>query len=189
MKFKEIFINQTGRLRSGWRFLIFLLTVLFASTFFGVIVREVLLRLPIGFGDNSLLSFIYPNFVLLVVSLFIGWLCGKFLENLPFRALGLLVYEKLAEGFEFRSRFGREFRFLFAALIGIIFGGLSFQLNRENGQSAILLTLGISLLVFIIGGAAEELFFRGYMLQTFARAKLSVAGDCFYFPFFRVSSS
>jgi hypothetical protein len=54
----------------------------------------------------------------------------------------------------------------------MIFGGLRFQLNQENGQSAILLTLGISLGVFIIGAAAEEAFFRGYMLQTFARAKL-----------------
>lgn len=183
MKFKEIFINQTGRLRSGWRFLIFLLAVLFASSFFGVIVREILVRMPIGFDDNSLLSFIYPNFTLLTVSLFVGWLCGKFLENLPFRALGCWFTKNWLKDLSFGLILGAV-SILFAAFIGVIFGGLSFRLNQENGQSAILLTLGVSLLVFIIGGAAEELFFRGYMLQTFARANLAWLAITFTSLFF-----
>jgi membrane protease YdiL (CAAX protease family) len=73
---------------------------------------------------------------------------------------------------------------LFAALVGMVFGGLSFQLNHTNGQSAILLTLGISLGVFIIGAAAEEAFFRGYMLQTFARARLAWLAIAFTSLFF-----
>ncbi len=183
MKFKEIFINQTGRLRSGWRFLIFLLAVLFASSLFGVIVREILVRLPIGFDDNSFLSFTYPNFILLTVSLFVGWLCGKFLENLPFRALGCWFTKNWLKDLSFGLILG-AISILFAAFIGIIFGGLSFQLNREHGQSAILLTFGVSLLVFVLGAAGEELFFRGYMLQTFARAKLAWMAIAFTSLFF-----
>jgi len=165
----EIFINQTGRLRSGWRFLLFLLSVLFFASLFGAVVREIFLNLPIGFDENSLLSFIYPNFILLTVSIFVGWLCGKFLEGLPFRALGCRFTKNWLKDLSLGLILGAV-SILFAALVGIIFGGLSFQLNQTNGQSAILLTFGVSLGVFIIGAAAEETFFRGYMLQTFARA-------------------
>ncbi|MBA2494577.1 MAG: CPBP family intramembrane metalloprotease [Acidobacteria bacterium] len=172
MNLDEVFINQTGRLRSGWRLLVFLSAVLFIASFFGAIVREILTRLPIGFNENSLLSFIYPNFILLTVAIFVGWLCGKFLEGLPFRALGCWFTKNWFKDLSFGLVLGMV-SILFAALIGIVFGGLSFELNRTSGQSAILLTLGISLAVFIIGAAAEEAFFRGYMLQTFARAKLA----------------
>ncbi|MBA3631439.1 MAG: CPBP family intramembrane metalloprotease [Acidobacteria bacterium] len=172
MNVAEIFFNQSSRLRSGWRFLVFLFAVLFVSSFFGAVVREVLTRLPIGFNENSLLSFIYPNFILLTAAIFVGWLCGRFLENLPFRALGCWFTKNWFKDLSFGLILGAV-SLLFAAFIGIIFGGLSFELNRTNRQSAILLTLGISLAVFIVGAAAEEAFFRGYMLQTFARAKLA----------------
>ncbi|MEJ7700437.1 MAG: hypothetical protein WKF71_12435 [Pyrinomonadaceae bacterium] len=48
-------------------------------------------RLAIDFEKTSLFSFIFPNFVLLTMALLAGWLCGKFIENLPFRALGCWV--------------------------------------------------------------------------------------------------
>ncbi len=172
MNLTEVFTNQTGRLRSGWRLLIFLSAVLFAASFFGAVVRLIFSRLPIGFDENNLLSFIYPNFILLTAAIFVGWLCGKFLEGLPFCALGCWFTKNWFKDLSFGLVLG-VVSILFAVLIGIIFGGLSFQLNRTSGQSAILLTLGISLAVFIIGAAAEEAFFRGYMLQTFARAKLA----------------
>ncbi len=183
MNTTELFINQTGRLRSGWRFLLFLLSILFFASFFGVVVREIFLHLAVDFDGNSLLSFIYPNFILLTVSIFVGWLCGKFLEGLPFRALGCWFTKNWLKDLSFGLTLG-TISILFAALIGIIFGGLSFQLNQTNGQSAILLTFGVSLAVFIIGGAAEETFFRGYMLQTFARAKLAWLAIAFTSLFF-----
>ncbi len=183
MNLKEIFINQNGRLRSGFRFLIFLLAVLFVASLVGTAVRVLLYRLPIGYGENSLLSFIYPNFILLTTAVFVGWLCGKFLENLPFRALGCWFTKNWLKHLCFGLILGAA-SILFAALIGAMFGGLSFHLNNTNGQSAILLTLGISLSVFILGAAAEEAFFRGYMLQTFARAKLSWLAIAFTSLFF-----
>lgn len=183
MNLTDTFINQHGRLRSGWRFLIFLLAVLFVSSFLGAVVRETLYRLPVGFDENSLLSFIYPNFILLATAIFGGWLCGKFLENLPFRALGCWFTKNWLKDLSFGLVLG-AISILFAAFLGMIFGGLSFELNRTNGQSAILLTLGVSLGVFIIGAAAEEAFFRGYMLQTFARAQLAWLAIIFTSLFF-----
>jgi hypothetical protein len=53
-----------------------------------VVIETILTNSPIGFIREGLSGFIIPNFILLTISIFIGWLCGKFLENLPFRALG-----------------------------------------------------------------------------------------------------
>ncbi len=183
MNLKEIFINRYGRLRSGLRFAIYLLAVLLVASLFGTAVREMLYRLPNGYDKNSLLSFIYPNFILLATAIFVGWLCGKILENLPFCALGCWFTKNWLKDLSFGLILGAG-SILFAALIGAIFGGLRFELNNENGQSAILLTLGVSLLVFILGAAAEEAFFRGYMLQTFARAKLAWLATAFTSLFF-----
>ena len=171
MNLTDFFINQAGRLRSGWRLLVFLLGFLFTATFFGAIIGEILYRLPIGFEKNSLLGFIYPNFVLLTVSVFVGWLCERFLENLPFRALGCWFTKNWLKDLSIGLVLGAA-SILFAALIGTVFGGFTFEINSTNGQSAILLTLISSLSVFVIGAAAEEAFFRGYMLQTFTRANL-----------------
>ena len=171
MNFTELFINHAGRLRSGWRLLVFLLGFSFTAMFFGAVVREILYRLPIGFEKNSLLGFIYPNFVLLTVSVFVGWLCERFLENLPFRALGCWFTKNWLKDLGVGLFLG-AISILFAALIGTIFGGFTFEPDNTHGQSAILLTLGTSLSVFIIGAAAEEAFFRGYILQTFTRANL-----------------
>ena len=182
MNLKEIFINQNVRLRSGWRFLIYLLAVLLVASFFGTVVREMLYRLPIGYDKNSLLSFIYPNFILLTAAILVGWLCGRFLENLPFRALGCWFTKNWLKDLSLGLVVGTV-SILFAALIGMVFG-LRFTLNDTNGESAILLTIGVSLAVFILGAAAEEAFFRGYMLQTFARAKLAWLAIAFTSLFF-----
>ncbi len=180
---KTCFINEHGRLRSGWRFAAFLSAAVFVSSVVGAVVFSILSALPIGFDNTSLLSFIYPNAILLTVSIFVGWLCGKFLENLPFRALGSWFTKNWWKHLIFGLILG-TLSILFAALVGAIFGGLRFELNRENGQSAILLTLAVSLGVFIIGAAAEEAFFRGYMLQTFARARLAWMAIAFTSIFF-----
>ena len=168
----QFFFNRFGRVRSGWRVLIFLLAFVFVSSLFGVVIETILTNSPIGFNREGLSGFIIPNFILLTISIFIGWLCGKFLENLPFRALGCWFTKNWLKDLLFGLTFG-AISILFAAFIAIIFGGMTIQPNQAHGSSAILLTLSISLAVFILGAAAEEVLFRGYILQTFARAKLA----------------
>ncbi len=171
MKTMEIFINEFGRLRSGWRFAVFLLSFTLLSTIFGGALQAILSRLTIDFEKMSLLSFIFPNFVLMVMALLVGWLCGKFIENLPFRALGCWVTSNWLKDLSLGFIFGAV-SILFAAFIAFAFGGISFQINYSSESSSILTTLGASLLVFTIGAFAEEAFFRGYILQTFSRANL-----------------
>ena len=171
MKAAEIFINRHGRLRSGWRFAVFLFALFFTTSLIGGIGGAILYRLPIGFSENSLLGFVFPNAVLLAASLFVGWLCGKFLEDLPFRALGAWFTKNWLKDFFLGLLFGAG-SIGFAALISIVSGATVFQSNAAVGSTAILLTLFVSLGVFTLGAAAEEALFRGYVFQTFTRSRL-----------------
>ena len=171
MKTEEIFINEFGRLRSGWRFAIFLFLFFLFSTLFGGALQIFLARLLNEFVKTSLFGFIFQNFVLLTMALAAGWLCGKFLEDLPFRALGGWFTANWLRDLSFGLMFGAAAIF-FSAFVAFAFGGINFQINQTSESSAVLQTLGASLAVFTIGAAAEEAFFRGYMLQTFSRANL-----------------
>jgi membrane protease YdiL (CAAX protease family) len=171
MRTTEIFINEFGRLRSGWRFAVFLFLFFLFSTIFGGALQIILARLSIDFENASFVSFIFQNFVLLTMALLVGFLCGKFFEDLPFRALGGWLTGGWFKDLSLGLLCGAV-SILFAALIAFVFGGIKFQINDSSENFAILQTLGASLLVFTIGAAAEEAFFRGYLLQTFARAKL-----------------
>ena len=168
----EIFINQYGRVRSGWRFTVFLIALFALLGILGGIGGAITFYLPIGFSENSLLAFTLPYFILLVSVVFIGWLCGRFLEGLPFRALGSWFTQNWLKDLVLGLVFGAAAMGV-AALITVIFGATSFQFNLAAGQSAILLTLAVSFGIFIVGAASEEALFRGYILQTFVRANLA----------------
>lgn len=112
------------------------------------------------------------SFLPFVLAVTLGWLCGKYLEDLPFRALGVWFTKNWLKDLSVGLVLGAA-TLIFAVLIAAAFGGLRFNFNQVNGSSAIFLTLGVSLGVFIIGAAFEEALFRGYILQTFARANLA----------------
>lgn len=173
MKPAEIFINRFGRLRSGWRFTVFIVALFLSSGLIGAMAGAILYYLPIGFSADGLLGFLLPQSILLTLTVLLGWLCGKFLEDLPFRALGAWFTKNWLKDLVFGFLIGGASIGL-AALILIAFGATEFQFNETAGQSAILLTLGISFVIFAFGAAAEEAFFRGYIFQTFTRAKLAL---------------
>lgn len=172
MTSKAIFLNPAGRVRSGWRFLIFILLFTLILVPGAGILNFVLSSLPIGYAQGSLL-FISVNFgAAFLVALGAGWLCGKLLEGLPFRALGAAFTKNWLKDLGLGLVIGGA-TFCAAVVIAILFGGLGFHVNRQHGASAILLTLGVSMVVFIVGAAFEEAFCRGYILQTFVRARLA----------------
>lgn len=172
MKSEKIFINEFGRLRSGWRFAIFL--VLFSCVFsvFYAGADFALTRLAVDFSSGSVLSLLLNSCVSFVAALLVGWLCGKYFERLPFRALGVWFTKNWLKDLILGVILG-AFSVTVAVFVAYIFGGLRFQFNESQGRSAILLTLGISLIIFIAGAAFEEIFFRGYIFQTLARANLA----------------
>lgn len=169
---QKLLFNSSGRLRSGWRFLIFLFSFLFVSTFLGASVFITLSNLPIGFDNKGLLFLFVGNLLSFFCALVIGWLCGKFLESLPLRTLGWTFSNNWFRHLVLGLGLG-TLAILMASAVAFAFGGLSFQLNDSAGSSAIWLTLIVSLLIFIVGSLSEETIFRGYLLQTFARANLA----------------
>ena len=168
----ELFFNQFGRLRSGWRFALFLFLMIFFWGFFSQTLNLILPNLPIGYAPTNLSAQIVESSIPLVLAILLGCLCGKYLEDLPFRALGCWFtknwFKDLFSGLIFGAAAVST-----AVLIAAIFGGLRFQINQSAGQSAILLSLAVSFAIFLVGAAFEEAFFRGYMLQTFTRANLA----------------
>ena len=171
MNLMNLFINPVGRIRSGWRFLIFVITFSVVSIALTEWLKLVLSNLPVDEATKNILFFIFVNLLAFICAVVVGWLCGKLLEQLPFRALGCWFtknwFKDLALGLVIGT-----LSILFAAVISMTFGDLSFQLNQTVNSTEILKTLGISWLVFVIGAASEETVYRGYVVQTFSRAKL-----------------
>jgi uncharacterized protein len=175
MNFTDAFYNEFGRLRSGWRFSIFLLAFIFLSAFAVVGAIAILSKLPIGFTKESLAAFVVPFVITSFIAIFLGWLFGKLFEDLPFRALGVWFTKNWLKDLVSGSVLGAV-SIGIAALIAFAFGGMRFETNQNSGNTAIFLTLAITLLIFIFGAIAEEVLFRGYLLQTMSRAKLAWIG-------------
>jgi membrane protease YdiL (CAAX protease family) len=172
MTLYTVFFNSFGRLRSGWRFLIFLLLFVFFAILFGAVAQTLLAMLPIGFGPQGLMFLLVNWGISLLLALGIGWICGKFLEGLPFRALGAAFTKYWLRNLCVGLAIGAVSLGVVIAA-AMIFGGLRFHLNSDYGFSAILVTLGVSFAVFAVAAAFEEALFRGYILQTFSRAGLA----------------
>lgn len=170
-----ILFNRAGRLRSGWRLVIFAvlaylgvqlafaLTGAALSLLFGSSAQDVL---------NSRWLFLAQSLIFLVPATLIGWACGKFLEDLPLRALGWGFTPGWLRDLLTGSLIGM-LSLLMAADIAALSGGLKFSLNAPLMFETVGKTLLTSLPIFILAAAGEEALFRGYPLQTMARSRLA----------------
>ena len=171
MTIRTIFFDSAGRLRSGWRFAIFITLLAITATFVGGVGVFVLKSLSVPLEPESA-NFLIANAVLMLGPvLLIGWLCGKYLEGVPFRALGAAFtkgwFRNLAVGIVVGAA-----TVSFAVLIAFVFGGLRFEPNPVD-TSAMIRSLNVSFVIFAVAAAFEEALFRGYILQTFARSGLA----------------
>lgn len=168
----NIFFNDKGRLRSGWRFTFFIIVFIISMSIFSRAASTFFRNLPIGYDVNTLTARIFESGIGLFITIFLGWFCGKIFEDLPFRALGTWFTKFWFKDFMLGCLIGLA-SITFAVLFAMIFGGLRFQFNAEAGMTAIYLTLGISLIVYFFGAAFEEAVVRGYIFQTLVRANLA----------------
>ena len=172
MTITSTLFNSAGRLRSGWRLAIFLAAFLIAGVFVGGAAAAALYKFPEALTPGSAKFLTANALISFVVTLLVSWLCGRFLEGLPFRALGTWFTSGWLKNFLLGLVVGGV-TLAFAALIGSVFGGLSFTFDTQVTTNAILETMAASFLVFAAAAAFEEILFRGYILQTFSRAGLS----------------
>lgn len=170
MDIRSIFVDGNGWVRSGWRCAVFsIVFVIFAVMigFLGIALVNLLFPPP-ALGNLNLFT---SGILTLIAALLAGWLCGKYLEGLPFRALGASFTKRWLRHLLSGIVIGAATLAL-AVLIAFLFGGLSFAPNVvDNGLLP--KSLALAFVVFAVGAAAEEALFRGYIFQTFVRSHLA----------------
>ena len=177
MQLRKFFINDVGRLRSGWRLLLFV--CVFIAVFFlvglclrlaYVLVHQFLPPVPHG----AFIANIIYRLTLLFSALVAGYFCTRLLEGLPWRALGLTFHSGWFRDLLLGSVLGIASLAL-AAIIATAGGGLRFTISGTG----IFLLVGKSLVstavLFIVAALAEEAMFRGYPLQTLIARKIDLA--------------
>lgn len=174
MELRDIFINQAGRLRSGWRLCVYALLLYLAIQLSFALLGVVVSLLP-AFAARSLegrWGFVVQAFIFLVPATLVGWACGKFLEDLPPRALGWTFMRGWLKDLLYGTLIGAA-SLLLATGIAALFGGLKFTLNAPLAFESMGQTVLLTIPIFIVAAAGEEAMFRGYPLQTMARSGLA----------------
>jgi membrane protease YdiL (CAAX protease family) len=171
---REIFINEFGRLRSGWRTLVFVAAFIALIFLITSVLRVVFIFIGPS-GSSNAAQFIAElifRFGLLASALGAGYFCARYLEGLPWRSLGLTFHSGWLRDLVFGFVIG------FASLVlavGIASKGFKFSLSNTGWSSIVRSMIGSGVLLFA-AAVAEEAMFRGYGLQTLSRAKLAWLG-------------
>jgi membrane protease YdiL (CAAX protease family) len=175
MTLRQVFINPVGRLRSGWRVLIFLSIFIVISIVLGFAATkssQLAIRLAPSRSVAHYLENLIIRSVLLTAALVAGYLCTRWLEGLPWRALGLWFHARWLRDLVLGSIIGVA-SLAVATAIATAGGGLSFTISGRSALFQVLQTLVFSAALFILAALAEEALFRGYPLQTLTRANLA----------------
>lgn len=153
-----------GRLRSGWRLVLFL-----GAAFLAALALQLLIWLLPGQPTEATLMILGPA-VAAVATLLASWFVMERIEGMPVAALGLpldgLVPRELGAGF-----------LLGAAVVGMAVAALAVTGSVSWGVEAGGLRLGPLLLSLLqvtlflaVAGWAEEILVRGYPLQALAES-------------------
>ena len=168
----SFFINDAGRLRSGWRLLIYTFPFLFLTTVWEIVVRQ-LRDLTTALGwQIPRRDFVFQSTFrtgLLVIAIGLGYVCAKALEELPWRSLGLTFHKGWLRDLVIGFAVGWGSLVLAVAIAS---RGLSFSFNPDGFRPVVISLIG-SLVLLFVAALAEEAMFRGYAMQTLTRAKLA----------------
>ncbi len=178
MELKQVFINSAGRLRSGWRLLIFVLVYFVVFLLISTIARAGLRRDHHAGAELSFWKL--PRELLFPVvafdccpgsRIYLRALARRFAVALS----GLMAARRLVA--RSARRISYWYRFV-ARRCGDRDCGrrFEFQLRGPRCRSQVAQTLIFSAALFILAALAEEALFRGYPLQTTARARLAWLG-------------
>ncbi len=161
---QQIFIDKNGAIRSGWRIAVFVLAYFLAAGMSAAISLAVFAGSDMTTPESILVNAVF----MLIPALIVGALCGKYLEHLPFSAIGVPVTKRAGLNLVLGSVAGAA-TLGFAVAIAMAFGGLAFSRNPESVDS-LWYALVVPLIVFGAAAAMEEALFRGYIFQTLERS-------------------
>lgn len=174
MDLHKIFFNEFGRLRSGWRLMLFVFAFIAGSLLIATILRVVFVLAQPAIRDLPNLDYISElvfRFGTLLIALGAGYLCVRLFEGLPWRSLGLTLHKGWVRDLIAGSAIGIGALAL-AVGIATAAGGLHFSIAGSNMLGAVGKSLVGSAVLLLVAALAEEAMFRGYPLQTLSRAHL-----------------
>ncbi len=174
----NVFFNAFGRLRSGWRLLLYVFAFFAAS-----LILVTVLRLFFLAARSAVPSFPYADYLAeitfrlgtLAAALVAGYLCARLFEGLPWRSLGLTLHKGWLRDLIAGSAIGIGALAL-AVAIAAVAGGLRFSIAGSDIIFAVGRSFVSSAVLLLVAALAEEAVFRGYPLQTLTRAHLAVLG-------------
>jgi membrane protease YdiL (CAAX protease family) len=172
---KQLFFNSVGRLRSGWRVLIFLVILVILGFLFGAAtsaLSAVFAHVTPSRGVAYYLENFIARAVFFIVALGAGYICARWLEGLPWRSLGLWFHASWLRDLFVGSLIGLA-SLTVATAIATAGGGLSFTISGRAALVQVGESMAASAVLFICAALAEEALFRGYPLQTLTRANLT----------------
>jgi membrane protease YdiL (CAAX protease family) len=175
---QRIFVNEFGRLRSGWRVVVFVFAFFAALFLIATGLRVAYLVLvnvrPSIRGQDFVADAIF-RVTLLTAALAAGYLCARLFEGLPWRSLGLTFHHRWLRDLLVGCAIGFV---ALAVAVGIATaaGGLKFTFGGSGLVVPIIRSLVGSAVLLFVAALAEEALFRGYVLQTFTRAQLTLLG-------------
>jgi uncharacterized protein len=172
MELRTPFLNDAGRLRSGWRLGIFIVVFAALAFLLGAVARVgYVLATLVHLGSNHFVQDLIFRFIFLSSALLAGWICGRWIEGLPWRALGLSFHKGWLRDLLWGSIIGGA-SLLLAVLLGLLAGRIGFTFSGRELLGSTLRSLCGTAFLFIVAALAEEALFRGYPLQTLSRAHL-----------------
>src|SRR6185369_8520035 len=175
---RKIFINAFGRLRSGWRLLIFIL-VLMALLFLLATVLRVAYFAWVQVGPTvphaDFIADVIFRLTMMLAALGAGYVCVRWLEGLPWRSLGLTIHPGWLRDLLLGCVIGFA-SLAIAVIIATAAGGLRFSFAGSAMMGAIMRAFISTTPLLFVAALAEEALFRGYALQTLTRAQVAWFG-------------
>jgi membrane protease YdiL (CAAX protease family) len=175
---RTIFINDFGRLRSGWRVILFIVASIAVFYIFGAFLLVVYALVSAVAPMPPTLSRFTADAIyrvnLVTSALVAGYLCARFLEGLPWKSLGLALHKGWLRDLVMGSAIGFV-SLAFAVGIAALGGGLHFSFG-EVPILPIVRAMVVWAGFLFVAALAEEAMFRGYGLQTLTRANLAWLG-------------
>ncbi|MCS6874248.1 MAG: CPBP family intramembrane metalloprotease [Pyrinomonadaceae bacterium] len=163
----DLLFDSDKKLRSGWRFVLFFTSFVIISSFVQLVLISAFKEAALSF------MIVLMHSASIIISILLGWFFGKIFENLPFKALGISVTRNWLKDFSLGLLFG-FFSIFLAILIAYVFDALKLEVRKIDTTT--FYSLSFNFLIFLIAAISEETLFRGYMLQTFIRAKSTLTG-------------
>ena len=171
---RYIFINGENELRSGWRVVLFFISLFIVAALLTGLAKAVSILFPsfsfiLSTGpdypaSDDLAHLGFSNVMNLVAAVIATAICARLLERRRLGSVGFMLHRGWVRDFALGSLMGAA-SLAIAVGIAASLGALTFEVQtREIGP--LLRGLLLTSFLFVIAGAVEELIFRGFAFQA-----------------------